>query len=83
VRAPDHERSTPNSDFYQYAELLNAEELHNTSEGAHAHGKVAPIINNYWAEDAFPFASTSLVMLCSTENWEALTRKLSWPIRTR
>jgi alkylation response protein AidB-like acyl-CoA dehydrogenase len=46
----------PNSDFYELAETLGAEE--------HAllkllrtflDSKVSPIINKYWAEDAFPF----------------------------
>src|SRR6267378_1332235 len=46
----------PNSDFYQLAETLNAEELALVKEvRAFMESKVAPIINKYWADDAFPF----------------------------
>jgi len=46
----------PNSDFYQLAETLNSEELALVKQvRAFMEGKVAPIINKYWAEDAFPF----------------------------
>jgi alkylation response protein AidB-like acyl-CoA dehydrogenase len=46
----------PNSDFYQLAETLNAEELALLKQvHAFMEDKVAPIINKYWAEDAFPF----------------------------
>ena len=46
----------PNSDFYQLAETLNSEELALVKQvRAFMEGKVAPIINEYWAEDAFPF----------------------------
>ena len=46
----------PNSDFYELAETLNAEELGLLRQvRAFMETKVAPIINKYWAEDAFPF----------------------------
>src|ERR1700720_4898230 len=46
----------PNSDFYQLAETLNAEELAVVKQvRAFMEHKVAPIINKYWADDAFPF----------------------------
>jgi len=46
----------PNSDFYQLAETLNAEELALVKQvRAFMESKVAPIINKYWADDAFPF----------------------------
>src|SRR5881409_4399467 len=46
----------PNSDFYELAETLNAEELAVLRQvRAFMEAKVAPIINKYWAEDAFPF----------------------------
>ena len=46
----------PNSDFYQIAEALNAEELALVKQvRAFMETKVAPVINKYWADDAFPF----------------------------
>jgi alkylation response protein AidB-like acyl-CoA dehydrogenase len=46
----------PNSDFYEFAETLPAEELAVVKKvRAYMETKVAPIINKYWAEDAFPF----------------------------
>src|SRR2546429_9002156 len=46
----------PNSDFYQLAETLPAEELAVVKQvGAFMETKVAPIITKYWVEDAFPF----------------------------
>jgi len=46
----------PNSDFYRLAETLNAEELALVKQvRAFMESKVAPIINKYWADDAFPF----------------------------
>ena len=46
----------PNSDFYQLAETLNAEELALLKQvRAFMETKVAPIINKYWIEDSFPF----------------------------
>jgi alkylation response protein AidB-like acyl-CoA dehydrogenase len=46
----------PNSDFYQLAETLSADEfalLKQVREFMET--KVAPIINKYWVEDSFPF----------------------------
>ena len=46
----------PNSDFYQFAETLSADELATLKKvRAFMESKVAPIINKYWVEDAFPF----------------------------
>src|SRR5438128_3660358 len=46
----------PNSDFYQLAETLPAEELAVVKQvRAFMETKVAPIITKYWVEDAFPF----------------------------
>src|SRR5215467_1583285 len=46
----------PNSDFYQFAETLRADELAILKKvRAFMETKVAPIINKYWVEDAFPF----------------------------
>src|SRR5262245_8377268 len=46
----------PNSDFYQFAETLSADELAILKRvRAFMEAKVAPIINKYWVEDAFPF----------------------------
>ena len=46
----------PNSDFYELAETLNAEELGLLKQvRAFMETKVAPIITKYWVEDAFPF----------------------------
>ena len=46
----------PNSDFYELAETLGAEEHALLKQlRAFLDAKVAPIINKYWAEDSFPF----------------------------
>jgi alkylation response protein AidB-like acyl-CoA dehydrogenase len=46
----------PNSDFYEFAETLPAEELAVLKQvRAFMEKKVAPIITKYWVEDAFPF----------------------------
>src|SRR5437870_4687418 len=46
----------PNSDFYELADTLNAEELALLKQvRAFMETKVAPIINKYWIEDSFPF----------------------------
>ena len=46
----------PNSDFYELAETLNAEELALVKQvRTFMESKVAPIITKYWADDAFPF----------------------------
>src|SRR5215831_6886727 len=45
----------PNSDFYRLAETLGADELAILKKvRAFMDSKVAPIINKYWVEDAFP-----------------------------
>ena len=47
---------SPNSDFYQHAETLNSEELALLKQvRAFMEEKVAPVIDKYWAEYAFPF----------------------------
>jgi glutaryl-CoA dehydrogenase len=46
----------PNSDFYELAETLGAEEHALLKQlRSFLDSKVAPIINKYWAEDSFPF----------------------------
>jgi len=46
----------PNSDFYVLAETLAADELAVVKQvRAFMESKVAPIINKYWVDDAFPF----------------------------
>src|SRR5258707_8171136 len=46
----------PNSDFYEHAETLNPEDLTLLTEvRAFMEQKLAPIIDKYWAEHAFPF----------------------------
>src|SRR6516165_10432287 len=46
----------PNSDFYRFAETLSADEMAVLKKvRAFMETKVAPIINKYWVEDAFPF----------------------------
>jgi glutaryl-CoA dehydrogenase len=46
----------PNSDFYQIADTLGAEELALLKQvRTFMESKVAPIINKYWIEDSFPF----------------------------
>jgi alkylation response protein AidB-like acyl-CoA dehydrogenase len=46
----------PNSDFYELAETLPAEDLALVKQVRNfMESKVAPIINKYWADDAFPF----------------------------
>jgi glutaryl-CoA dehydrogenase len=46
----------PNSDFYQLADVLNADELALVKKvRTYMETKVAPVINKYWVEDAFPF----------------------------
>src|SRR5258706_15580335 len=47
---------SPDSDFYRLVETLPAEELAVVKQvRAYMETKVQPIINKYWAEDAFPF----------------------------
>jgi glutaryl-CoA dehydrogenase len=46
----------PNSDFYELADVLTAEEKAIVKKvRAYAETRVAPIINKYWTDDAFPF----------------------------
>src|SRR5262249_43823903 len=46
----------PNSDFYEFAGSLPAEELAIVKKvRTYMETKVQPIINKYWFEDAFPF----------------------------
>src|SRR5438445_1895561 len=46
----------PNSDFYQLADVLTAEEKAIVKKvRAYMESKVQPIINKYWSDDAFPF----------------------------
>src|SRR5712672_3974027 len=46
----------PDSDFYQLVETLPAEDLAVVKQvRTYMETKVQPIINKYWAEDAFPF----------------------------
>ena len=46
----------PNSDFYQLVDVLTAEERAIVKKvRAFMETRVAPIINKYWVEDAFPF----------------------------
>src|SRR5262245_13593039 len=47
---------TPNSDFYHFAETLSGDERAILQKvRTFMESKVAPIINKYWVEDAFPF----------------------------
>jgi alkylation response protein AidB-like acyl-CoA dehydrogenase len=46
----------PNSDLYQLADVLTAEETEIVKKvRAYMETKVQPIINQYWSDDAFPF----------------------------
>src|SRR6201987_6163657 len=46
----------PNSDFYKHIDVLTAEETAIVRKvRAYMETKVQPIINKYWADDAFPF----------------------------
>ena len=56
VARPAAELPAPNSDFYNFADLLSDADraiLRRVREFMGS--KVQPIINKYWAEDAFPF----------------------------
>jgi alkylation response protein AidB-like acyl-CoA dehydrogenase len=47
---------SPNSDFYEVYETLNAEELATVKRvRTFMEAKVAPVITQYWVDDAFPF----------------------------
>ena len=46
----------PNSDFYQLAEIVTAEDRALVRKvRSYMESKVQPIINKYWSDDAFPF----------------------------
>ena len=46
----------PNSDFYEFAETLKPDDLALLKQvRAFMEEKVAPVIDKYWADDAFPF----------------------------
>jgi glutaryl-CoA dehydrogenase len=46
----------PNSDFYQLVDVLTVDEKAILEKvRTYAETKVAPVINEYWADDAFPF----------------------------
>ena len=56
VKKAPKQLPAPNSDFYQLADVLTAEEMAIVKKvRAFMETKVAPIINKYWADDAFPF----------------------------
>ncbi len=56
-QAPEHKRlPVPNGDFYNIVETLSADERAILEKvRTFMQTKVAPIINKYWVEDAFPF----------------------------
>jgi hypothetical protein len=50
---PPRALPAPNSDFYELAETLNAEERELVKQvRAFMESKVTPIINKYWADDS-------------------------------
>jgi glutaryl-CoA dehydrogenase len=56
VAQPAKTDAVPVSDFYEITETLSSDELETLKRvRAFMETKVAPIINKYWAEDAFPF----------------------------
>src|SRR6266480_1967183 len=56
VKKAPKQLPAPNSDFYQLADVLTAEEKAVVKKTrAYMETKVAPIINKYWSDDAFPF----------------------------
>src|SRR5438874_13798212 len=53
---PQKSLPAPNSDFYELAETLPAEELAVMKQvRVFMEAKVAPVITKYWVEDSFPF----------------------------
>jgi glutaryl-CoA dehydrogenase len=53
---PPKSGAVPASDFYEITETLAADELATLKQvRSFMETKVSPIINKYWAEDAFPF----------------------------
>src|SRR3982075_221358 len=56
IKKPPKQLPAPNSDFYQLADVLPAEEKAIGGRvRAYMKRKVQPIINKYWSDDAFPF----------------------------
>jgi alkylation response protein AidB-like acyl-CoA dehydrogenase len=56
VKKSPKQLPAPNSDFYQLADVLTAEEKAIVKKvRTYMETKVAPIINKYWSDDAFPF----------------------------
>src|SRR5882672_8973871 len=56
AKKPSKPLPAPNSDFYQLADALTADETAIVKKvRAYMETKVQPIINKYWSEDAFPF----------------------------
>jgi hypothetical protein len=60
----------PNGDFYQLADVLTADEKAVVKkEHTYRETSVAPIINKYWSDDAFPFE------LLETRHLESTSRR--------
>ncbi len=56
VKKPPKQLPAPNSDFYQLADVLTADEKAIVKKvRTYMETKVQPIINKYWSDDAFPF----------------------------
>ena len=56
LKKPSKPLPAPNSDFYQLADVLTAEEKAIVKKVRdYMESKVAPVINKYWSDDAFPF----------------------------
>jgi glutaryl-CoA dehydrogenase len=56
VKKAPKQLPAPNSDFYQLADVLTAEEKAIVKKvRTYVDTKVQPIINKYWSDDAFPF----------------------------
>jgi alkylation response protein AidB-like acyl-CoA dehydrogenase len=56
VKKAPKQLPAPNSDFYQLADVLTAEEKAIVKKvRTYMESKVQPIINKYWSDDAFPF----------------------------
>ncbi|MEA2733452.1 MAG: glutaryl-CoA dehydrogenase, partial [Acetobacteraceae bacterium] len=56
VKKAPKQLPAPNSDFYQLVDVLTAEEKAIVEKvRAYMETSVAPIINKYWSDDAFPF----------------------------
>jgi Enoyl-CoA hydratase/isomerase/Acyl-CoA dehydrogenase, N-terminal domain len=56
VKKAPKQLPAPNSDFYQLMDVLTAEEKAIVKKvRTYMETKVAPVINKYWSDDAFPF----------------------------